>query len=91
MAIPLISAVVLIGENVDKKLLEKSFKSISWCDEIIKVDTSKIRGSFSEWRNEGMSLAKGKWVLYVDADEEVTQFLRKEIELQITNHCLCNS
>jgi glycosyltransferase involved in cell wall biosynthesis len=36
-------------------------------------------GSYSDWRNEGLKHARGKWVLYVDADERVTALLRDEI------------
>lgn len=82
----MISAIVLIGQNLDKKLLNSCLKSISWCDEIIKVNTQNIKGSFAEWRNEGLKKAKGDWVFYVDTDEEVTQSLRQEITSLITNH-----
>lgn len=80
-----ITAIVLMGGVVDQNLLKKCLDSISWCDEIIKVDTKGIAGSFSEWRNEGAKRANGKWLLYIDTDEEVTPLLRKEVESQITN------
>lgn len=35
---------------------------------------------FSKLRNLGKEVAKGNWLLYVDADERVTQSLRQEIE-----------
>ncbi|MDP3918220.1 MAG: glycosyltransferase family 2 protein, partial [Candidatus Woesebacteria bacterium] len=37
------------------------------------------KGSFSNWRNEGLKKAKGDWVLYVDSDEEITEKLKNEI------------
>lgn len=80
MAKPLISVVVLSGEIIDKKLYEKCLDSLSWCSEIVKVNTVSINGSFSEWRNEGLKRAKGDWVLYVDTDEMVDKDLRFEIE-----------
>ena len=43
------------------------------------LETKSIKGSFSEWRNEGLKLAKGKWILYIDTDEEVTKDLKEEI------------
>jgi len=41
------------------------------------------KGSFSQWRNEGLRYAKGKWVLYLDVDERITPLLRNEI-IQLT-------
>ncbi|MEK7061162.1 MAG: glycosyltransferase family 2 protein [Patescibacteria group bacterium] len=82
----LISAIILIGGDYDKKLLEKCLASLSWADEIIKVETNKIPGSFSEWRNYGAQKATGDWLFYVDSDEEVTEELRNEIEIEKTNY-----
>ncbi len=78
-----ISAIVLIGGNTNKLLLEKCLSSISWCDEIIKIDTSELSGSFADWRNLGAKKAKGDWLLYVDTDEEVTVDLKNTI-LKVT-------
>lgn len=36
-------------------------------------------GSYNDWRNEGLRKAKGRWILYVDADERVTPELKEEI------------
>jgi len=74
-----ISAIVLIGGNYDKELLKRCLDSISWCDEVIKVETESIKGSFSEWRNEGAKRAKNNWLFYVDSDEEVTTQLKNNI------------
>lgn len=41
--------------------------------------------SFAEKRNIGLSTAKGKWVLYIDADERVTSALREEIQAVLAN------
>jgi glycosyltransferase involved in cell wall biosynthesis len=35
---------------------------------------------FSKWRNLGYKLAKGKWILYIDADERITSTLKNEIQ-----------
>ena len=75
-----ISAIVLIGGKIDEILLKKSLDSVSWCDEVVKVDTSGIPGSFSEWRNEGAKKAVGDFLLYVDTDEEVPTDLKDEIK-----------
>ncbi len=42
---------------------------------IIIADTN----NFSELRNSGLKNAKGKWILYIDADERVTPELQNEI------------
>lgn len=74
-----ISAIVLVGGDMDEKLYEKCLASLSWCSEIIKVYTGKISGSFAEWRNYGAKKAEGKWLLYIDSDEEVANELKNEI------------
>ncbi|MDA1316812.1 MAG: glycosyltransferase family 2 protein [bacterium] len=44
-----------------------------------KVITSSIKNNFSALRTVGMNYAKGEWLLYIDADEEVTNELQKSI------------
>lgn len=75
----MISAIILIGGKMDKDLLKKCLDSISWCDEIVKVETDNLKGSFAEWRNEGVKKAKGDWILYIDSDEDVPRNLKLEI------------
>jgi glycosyltransferase involved in cell wall biosynthesis len=74
-----ISAIVLVGGKYDKNLLKKCLDSLSWTDEIVKIDTDKLKGSFADWRNLGAKKAKSDWLFYVDADEEVTPALKKNI------------
>ena len=73
----IISAIIIYGDGYDKELLELAKKSVSWCYETILVNG--IRGSFSDWRNEGLKRARGEWILYIDTDEEVSSTLREEI------------
>lgn len=61
-------------------------------DETIKIakkSRAKIfsyeGGNFSDWRNEGLKHAKGKFILYIDADERVTPQLKSEILEKIKN------
>ncbi len=79
----IISAIVLVGESYDKKLLGKCLDSLSWADEVVRVETGSVSGSFSEWRNYGAKMAKGDWLFYVDSDEIVTNELKKEISESI--------
>jgi hypothetical protein len=75
-----ISAIVLVGGRYDKTLLSKCLNSVSWCDEVISIETDGRKGSFSDFRNEGARKAKGDWLLYIDTDEEVTGKLRETIQ-----------
>lgn len=76
-----ISVVVLVEGHENPDLLKKCLSSVSWADEVLKIETKNIGGSFSEWRNYGLnkSKSKSKWVLYIDTDEVVTPELRSEI------------
>lgn len=78
-----ISAIVIVGEKINQKLFKKCLDSISWCDEIIKIDG--IKGTFSKWRNDGAKKAKGDWLLYIDTDEEVTSELKNVIKKVISS------
>jgi (heptosyl)LPS beta-1,4-glucosyltransferase len=74
-----ISAIILVGGKFDQDLFKKCLDSVSWCDEIIKVEKDGLSGSFADWRNEGAKRARGEWLLYIDTDEIVTPELQKVI------------
>lgn len=76
---PAVSVIILIGGKYDKTLLKKCLDSVSWADEIVKVETDGLKGSFADWRNLGAKNAKGEWLFYVDADEQVTPKLKETI------------
>ncbi|MFZ5932587.1 MAG: glycosyltransferase family 2 protein [Patescibacteria group bacterium] len=90
-----ISAIVLTknSEELIKDCLEslKWANEIILVDDSSKDQTIEIAksrgakvftfsGDFSKKRNFGAKKAQGEWLLYVDADERVTPFLRKEIQ-----------
>ena len=75
--VSMISAIILFKDQDDENLLKKAKESVSWCDELILING--IKGSFSDWRNEGLKKAKSDWVLYIDSDEVVTNELKNEI------------
>lgn len=85
-----ISVIILQGQVLDKTVFDKCLKSVVFAEEIIKVETSKINGGFSEWRNEGLKKAKGDWVFYVDTDEVVSNELKNEI-ISIAEDTINNS
>lgn len=72
-----ITAIVIYATDCDKKLFEKTKKSVEWCDELVLING--VKGSFSHWRSEGLKKAKGDWILYIDSDEEVSSELRSEM------------
>ena len=74
-----ISAIVLVGGEYNQKLLNKCLDSISWADEVVKLETDNLRGSFADWRNLGAKKAKSDWLFYVDADEQVPVPLKEMI------------
>jgi glycosyltransferase involved in cell wall biosynthesis len=80
-----ISVIILVGEKIDKELFEKCLDSLSWADEIVKVETSDLKGGFADWRNEGAKRASNDWLFYVDTDEEVTPSLKQEIIKTLEN------
>jgi glycosyltransferase involved in cell wall biosynthesis len=74
-----ISAIILAGGKIDQDLFKKCLDSLTWCDEVVKIDTNGLGGSFADWRNQGAKKARGEWLLYIDADEIVTPELKNVI------------
>lgn len=94
---------VIITKNEENNI-EKSIKSVSFCDEIIIIDDfstdktiaiakkngaivyqRKLDDNFAEQRNYGLEKAKGDWILFIDADEQMTYELEMEIKKIIIN------
>ncbi|MEO6509090.1 MAG: glycosyltransferase family 2 protein [Patescibacteria group bacterium] len=44
-----------------------------------KIFTRELKDNFAEQRNFGLEKATGKWILFIDADEEVSPELMKEV------------
>lgn len=55
-----------------------------------KIYVRELNGDFSKQRNFGLEKAKGDWILFVDADERVTEPLWFEI-MQHTNSSISNA
>lgn len=62
---------------VDTGSVDKTVEIAKRHGAIVIKSTGK---TFSDWRNDGLKKAKGDWILYLDADEEVTPELKKEIK-----------
>lgn len=59
-------------------------KTKELCDKVnAKVYPFHVSEDFAKARMYGMSQAKGEWVLYLDADEEVSKKLKDEIKILI--------
>lgn len=50
-----------------------------------KIYRRKLNNNFASQRNFGLKKARGEWVLFVDADERVSQKLKEEIKKAIQN------
>lgn len=61
-------------------ILDSSEKSSFQWSGNVKIVRHDLAGDFSQQRNFGSSQAMGDWLLYLDADETVSNKLQKEIE-----------
>ena len=75
--------VIIIDDNSSDKTTDLTEKLGA------KVFKRKLGDNFAAQRNFGLNKAQGKWVLFIDADERVTEDLRNEI-VQIINNPLLN-
>lgn len=66
---------VLANSNDNTKKIAKTLKLPL---KIIET-TDEYNKNFSKWRNLGFKAATGDWLLYLDADERITEALRDEI------------
>lgn len=87
---------IILAKN-EETMIKDCLKSVSFCDEIIMIDSGskdktvaiakekgvrvyeELSADFAAKRNLGLSMAKGEWVLYIDADERISEALASEI------------
>jgi len=50
------------------------------------VSSHKLDNDFSKQRNYALSLAKNDWILFIDADERVSEILKKEIVYKVSEN-----
>jgi len=68
---------------VDDFSEDKTLAQIHKVHKVYKVIQRRLDGNFAEQRNFAMEKAKNEWVLFLDADEEVSDELKKEIKKTI--------
>jgi glycosyltransferase involved in cell wall biosynthesis len=78
--------VIVIDDYSTDKTLEKiqNPKSQIPNKPKIQIFKRKLNGDFAEQRNFGMSKASNDWILFLDADEEISLDLKKEIISQLS-------
>lgn len=72
--------IIIVDDYSTDKTLEivnKVFKVIKFIK--YRIFERKINNDFAEQRNFGLSKATNDWVLFIDADEEISEELKKEI------------
>lgn len=72
--------VIVIDDNSEDKTVQIAKDSGA------KVYTHSLNNTFSTQRNYGLDKAKGEWVLFVDADERISQNLAFEITNVISHN-----
>lgn len=65
--------IIVIDDNSTDNTVEKARKYAS------RIITRNLNNDFTQQRNFALGEAKGEWILFVDADEEVSYKLEKEI------------
>lgn len=71
---------------IDDYSIDKTIKKIkSFKNKKIKIYKKHLNDDFADQRNFGLSVAKGDWVLFIDADEIIPKALKKEIQHSISN------
>jgi glycosyltransferase involved in cell wall biosynthesis len=69
--------IILVAANSNdntKKIAKKTIEKIK-----IVETNDEYNKHFSKWRNLGLKNATGDWILYIDADEQITPKLKEEI------------
>ncbi|KKP65996.1 MAG: Glycosyl transferase family 2 [Candidatus Roizmanbacteria bacterium GW2011_GWA2_35_19] len=64
---------------IDDFSTDKTTEIIQNLKSKVKIYSRKLGGDFAAQRNFGLSKAKSDWILFLDADEEITPELKKEI------------
>lgn len=72
--------IIVVDNNSEDRTLEVSQKFGA------KVFIRNLNNDFSAQRNFGLEKASGDWILFIDADERVSEELKEEIQFEIKNN-----
>ena len=64
---------------IDDYSSDRTLGIVQQVNKVHKVYKRELNNNFSEQRNFGMEKCKNDWILFIDADEEVSNELQKEI------------
>ena len=64
---------------IDDLSQDTTLKKVQKIYKVYKVFQRKLNGDFSGQRNFAMEKAKNEWILFLDADEEISKELKEEI------------
>lgn len=73
----ILTAIVICRSRQDRGF-ERAVKSVGFADEVLVEEVGET-DDFAAVRNEATKRARGKWVMFVDSDEEVGEGLKREI------------
>ena len=64
---------------IDDSSVDRTLQVIKNFNPRVKIFQRELQGDFSVQRNFGLSKAKGEWVLFIDADERLSNGLKGEL------------
>ena len=74
---------IIICRSKQEKGLKRALTSVRFSDEILVEEHPKIT-DYAFVRNQALEKANGEWVIFVDADEVISEDLSSEIKTQIS-------
>lgn len=77
--------IIVVDDYSEDKTIESVKRQAESVKKEIKLYQRKLNGDFAAQRNFGLEQATGNWVLFVDADEIISEALAFEIKTQISN------
>jgi len=80
--------IVIDDYSEDETLKNVQMFKCSNVQKELKVFQRHLNNDFAGQRNFGLKKAKGDWVLFVDADERISESLASEIKLRVTGYGL---
>lgn len=73
--------IIVVDDDSSDQTIEKVKKEKG--KDNISIFTRSLNDDYAAQRNFGLEKARGKWVLFIDSDEKVSEMLKKEILLKL--------